>query len=48
MKIDSATAKIIGLEETELKILSAIEKDKLTIADISLVTKISRTSLYYL
>jgi len=48
MKIDSATAKIIGLEETELKILSAIEKDKLTIADISLVTKIPRTSLYYI
>jgi len=48
MKLDSKTAKLLGINNTELRILSCIEKTALTISQLSIASKIPRTSLYYI
>ena len=47
MKLDMESAYILGLDQTEVRILSSIEDSRLTFSQISATTKIPRTSLYY-
>jgi DNA-binding Lrp family transcriptional regulator len=47
VKIDLEEAKVIGLDKNDLKILDVLKSENLTILQISIKTKIPRTSLYY-
>lgn len=47
MKITKKTAKLLGLSDSEVKIIKTLKKG-LTISDLSIQSEIPRTSLYYM
>jgi predicted transcriptional regulator len=47
MKIDTESARILGLDKYEQVILNTLTEEKTLLADISKLTEIPRTSLYY-
>jgi len=48
MQINSETAKFLGLDKYEQVILNSMNKERILISEISKMTKIPRTSLYYI